>query len=80
MLGISRKGFVMKDKKVDLDPLRDPQGRQAELPDHTSAPLHPPCSTPLLSSTHKTQMSSVLKTGTKRVCPENEHTPAGIIL
>lgn len=79
MLGISRKGFVMKNKKVDLDPLRDPQGHQTELPDHTSVPL-PPHSTPLLSNTHKTQMSSVLKTRTKRVCPEKEHMPAGIIL
>lgn len=77
MLGIARKGFVMKDKQADLRPPRDPQGHHVELPDRPV--VRCPSSTPLLSSTHKTQMSAVLKTRTKRVCPEEEHMPAGII-
>lgn len=58
MLGISRKGFVMKNKKVDLDPLRDPQGHQTELPDHTSVSLPPPLHAPPLQYTQNPDVIS----------------------
>lgn len=66
--GHLRKGFVMKNKKVDLDPSRDPQGRQTELPDHTSVPLQNPHShaPPLPIHTKRDVISS--KDQDKRVC------------
>lgn len=83
MLGIARKGFVMKDKQADLRPPRDPQGHHVELPDRTSGPL-PLLHAPPLQYTQNPDVSSSkdqdkegLPRGRTHACRHHQQTSYG---